>query len=65
MAAAGIEVLSGGSETHFGNDKVARAGATGPALRVKTADGRKITDVLGQAVAVAKHPSKAGHPRRG
>ncbi len=55
LAAAGVEFLSGGTERHSGNGKIARATATGPVLRVRTPDGRTVTVVLGQASAVAKH----------
>lgn len=51
LAAAGIEILSAGEATTAPGGRQSEARATGPRIRLRTADGRILTLVLGEAVA--------------
>lgn len=54
LKALGIEFLAGGTEEHAMGGDSSRAVATGPVLRITSADGRVFTVVLGQASVVAE-----------
>ena len=51
LAAAGIEILSAGETTTSPGGHQSDARATGPRIRLRTADGRTITFVIGEALA--------------
>jgi len=51
LARAGIEVVAAGQTASHPGGRQADAVATGPRLRLRSADGRVLTVVLGQAVA--------------
>jgi hypothetical protein len=61
LAAAGIEILSAGEADAAPGGQQSEARATGPRLRMRTADGRTLTLVLGEAVATSAFvPPPAG-----
>lgn len=51
LAAAGIEILAAGESSSTPGGRQAEARGTGPRLRFRTADGRMLTLVLGEALA--------------
>lgn len=55
LAAAGIELLSAGSERHASGAASSTAYASGPVVRLTTPDGRVLTLILGEATVSAQY----------
>ncbi len=60
LAAAGIEIVSAGETKTAPGGHQSDARATGPRIRLRTADGRTLTLVLGEAVASSAFVPPAG-----
>lgn len=60
LAAAGVEILSAGQSETAPGGRQSDARATGPRIRLRTADGRTLTLVLGEAVAASAFVPPAG-----